>query len=145
MGENFSFAQAAAVLVGVVYLLAGLIGFAVTGFGGFVQNGTDTLLEFDVNPFHNTFHIVVGIFLFFAVTQGRTVTEGALIGGGVVYLVAAGLGFLNRLQILSINDALATDQFLHLASGSVALIIGVASTLGNRQDKERPRNPIQRA
>lgn len=140
--ENFSLAQLGAVVVGITYVLAGVIGFPITGFGDFTGNTGDTLLSFDVNPFHNTFHIVAGAYLVFVAFLGRTVTEGALIGGGVVYLVAAGLGFLNRLQILSINDAFATDQFLHLATGVVALLLGLYSTLTNRT--ESSRNPVQR-
>lgn len=132
-------------MVGITYLLAGIIGFAVTGFDDYVQNGTDTLLSFDINPFHDTFHLLVGVYLLITVTLGRTVTEGALIGGGIVYLVAAGLGFLNRLQILSINDAFATDQFLHLATGGVALLLGLFSALTNKADRaERTGDRVQR-
>ena len=140
-GSGFSVAQAGAVLVGIVYLAVGLIGFAVTGFDNFVVNTNDDLLGFDVNPFHNLFHFLVGVYLLIVAAMGRTVTEGALIGGGIVYLVAAFLGFDNRLQIISINDAFASDNFLHLVSGSVALLLGVASALTNRP--ERPRNAIQ--
>lgn len=140
-GSDFSFAQAGAALVGIVYLIAGVIGFAVTGFDGFVQNGNDTLLGFDVNPFHNLFHLLVGVYLLIVVTMGRTITEGALIGGGLVYLVAAFLGFFNSLQIISINDVLASDNFLHVVSGSAALLIGIASVLTNRP--KGPRQAVQ--
>ncbi|MGI8623696.1 MAG: DUF4383 domain-containing protein [Solirubrobacteraceae bacterium] len=135
-------AQVGAVLVGAVYIFAGVIGFIVTGFGSFVQNTGDTLLTFDINPFHNTFHIVVGAYLVLAVMLGRTATEGALIGGGLVYLVAAFLGFTNHLQIISINNSGATDQFLHVASGLTALLLGLYSA--SRSDVEGSYEPIQR-
>jgi hypothetical protein len=54
-----------------------------------------------------------------------TVAQGVLIGGGLIYIVAAGLGFLNELQILSINDELDADNFLHLFSGIAALAVGI--------------------
>lgn len=142
VGSDFSLAQLGAVVVGVAYILAGVVGFAITGFGDYVQDTNDTLLGFDINPFHNTFHLVVGVYLLFAAAMGRVITEGALIGGGVTYLLAAFLGFDNRLQIISINDAFASDQFLHIASGATALLLGIFSTLTNRS--ERSDNPIQR-
>ena len=97
-----SVAQLGAAVVGVVYVLVGLVGFAITGFGGFVTDTNDTLIGFDINPFHNVVHLVIGAYLLIAVSLGRTATEGALIGGGIVYLLAAFLGFDGRLEILSL-------------------------------------------
>lgn len=63
------------------------------------------------------------------------VTQGVLIGGGAVYLVAAFLGFTGNLeQLLSIDRPAATDNFLHAVSGTLAIIIGL---LGG--DISRPR------
>lgn len=133
--SGFSIAQLGAVVVGVAYVLAGVVGFFITGFGDFTQDTGDKLLIFDINPFHNTVHLLIGIFLLFVSTLGRTVTEGALIGGGLVYLVAAFLGFADSLQIISINDVFATDQFLHIASGGTALLLGLFSSFGNRDQR----------
>jgi len=143
VGEpGISVAQLAATLVGVVYLAIGVVGFFVTGFGGFVQDTPDAMIGFDVNPFHNVIHAVVGLYLLFVASLHRLASEGALIGGGVVYLVAAVLGFNNSLQIISINDALAPDNFLHLVSGSAAVVIGLVSLLVHRS--ERTSDTIQR-
>ncbi|MEJ7891260.1 MAG: DUF4383 domain-containing protein [Solirubrobacteraceae bacterium] len=134
MGTERSIAQLGAAIVGVVYVGAGLIGFAITGFGGFVTDTGDTLLGFDINPFHNVVHLGIGAYLLLAARLGRTATEGALIGGGIFYLLAAYLGFENRLQIISISDALASDQFLHIASGVTALGLGLVSSLVGRSE-----------
>ncbi len=142
MGESgFGIAQLGAAVIGVVYLAAGVIGFFITGLGSFTGNGTDSLLSFDINPFHNVFHTLVGVYLLIVATMNRTAAEGALIGGGVVYLVAAFLGFDNHLQILSINSATASDNFLHIASGGSALLLGVISVSMNRS--KRSRDPVQ--
>ena len=133
--SNWNIGQWGAVAIGVAYVAAGLIGFAVTGFGSFIQDTGYDILGFDVNPFHNVFHLTVGAYLLLVARLSPTATEGALIGGGLVYLVAAGLGFDGRLQILSINDAFAQDQFLHIASGSAALLLGLVSTLLSRSKR----------
>jgi Domain of unknown function (DUF4383) len=130
-------AQLFAVVVGVAYLAIGLIGFAVTGFSGAVLDGPDALLGFDLNPFHNVVHLGVGLILLVTGSlRDPVIAEGALIGGGLVYLLAAVLGFLGGLEIISINDGdeLAPDNFLHLFSGAAALAAGV---LGARQSSAR--------
>jgi Domain of unknown function (DUF4383) len=124
----------------VAYLAIGIIGFAFTGFGEFVQDTGDGIIGFDLNPFHNIIHLVIGAYLLFVSRLGRTITEGALIGGGLVYIVAAILGFDNNLQILSINSADAPDNFLHIASGLAALLIGLISSLNN---SEGSRDTVQ--
>lgn len=124
-----SFGQLAAVVVGAGYLVVGIVGFVITGFGSFISDTGDSLIGFDLNPFHNVVHLVIGAYLILVSRFNTAVTEGALIGGGAVYLVAAFLGFGNHLQILSINSAGAPDNFLHLASGALALIAGLVSAI----------------
>jgi hypothetical protein len=123
-------AQVFALVAGVTYAIVGVVGFAVTGFEGVVQNGPDTLLGFDLNPFHNVVHFTIGLGFIVASRLDATLTQGIVIGGGLVYLLAALLGFLNQLQILSINDEIAPDNFLHLVSGSAAVLFGL---IGARQ------------
>jgi hypothetical protein len=122
-----SIAHMGALIVGAAYLVIGIVGFAVTGFGAVVQDTSDDILGFDLNPFHNFIHLAIGAYLLLVSRLSREAAEGALIGGGVVYLVAAFLGFDERLQILSISSADAADNFLHLASGAAAILIGVVS------------------
>ena len=119
-----------AVAAGAGYLLLGVVGFAVTGFEGVVSDGPDGLIGFDLNPFHNVFHMVVGIGFLVASRLNETLTQGVVIGGGLVYILATLLGFLNELQILSIDDSIAPISFLHLVSGSAAVIFGL---IGARQ------------
>lgn len=135
-----SFAQLGAALVGVVYLAVGVVGFVVTGFSNFVQDTGDGIIGFDLNPFHNVVHLTVGGYLLIVSMLNRTAAEGALIGGGLVYLVAAFLGIDERLQIISISSAGAPDNFLHIASGLAAVLIGVISSLSH---PERRRDALK--
>ncbi len=132
--RGVSIARLAAGAVGVVYMLIGVIGFTVTGFDGLVANQGEALLGFDLNPFHNVVHLVIGGGLFaVALVREAAIAEGALIGGGLVYLLAAFLGFVNHLPILSIDDPNAPDNFLHLVSGTAALLLGVIGALQSRE------------
>jgi hypothetical protein len=139
---NVSLARLGAGLVGVVYVLIGLIGFAVTGFTGITANQDEALLGvFAINPFHNVVHLGVGGgLLLVSLSSHSAISEGALIGGGLVYLLAAVLGFFNQLPVLAIDSPYAPDNFLHLVSGSAALLIGVAGALQAR--RTQPREPL---
>lgn len=128
-GANIT--QAFALVVGVVYLAVGVVGFAVTGFTGVTTDGADKLIGFDLNVFHNVVHLAIGAgFIAVSRLSDPTITQGVVIGAGLVYVLAGLLGFLNQLQILSIDAELAADNFLHLFSGLAAVIFGI---LGVRQ------------
>lgn len=123
--------QKFALVVGVVYLLVGVVGFAVTGFTGVVTDGGDKLLGFDLNVFHNVVHMAIGLgFIAVSRLSDPSITQGVVIGAGLVYVLAGVLGFLNELQILSIDAELAPDNFLHLFSGIAAVLFGL---IGARQ------------
>ena len=137
LSDSLNIARVSAAVVGVVYTIVGLVGFAATGFDDwFALNTRADLFGFDLNSFHNIVHLVIGLGLL-GVSRARdvAVTQGTLIGGGLVYILAAFLGFLNYMQILSINDGLAADNFLHLGSGIAAVLLGLA---GIRQTATAP-------
>jgi hypothetical protein len=140
--SNKGFAQAGAVVVGAAYLIGGLVGFFATGFDGFVQNGNDTLLTLELNPFHNIFHIFAGAFLIIIAQFGRPATEGALIGGGAVYLVALFLGVTGNLSILSMEGGITSDNVLHLITGTAALGLGLLSVARNAE-ADRLGSPLE--
>ncbi|MDQ3644560.1 MAG: DUF4383 domain-containing protein [Actinomycetota bacterium] len=128
-----------ALLLGVSYLAAGVIGFTVTGFTGFVAETDEQFLGFfDLNIFHNIVHLAIGLGLIIAAQmRDVTITQGVLIGVGLFYALAAVLGFLNYLQLISINDSLSFDNFFHLLSGAIALIFGL---IGVRQQDDSVRH-----
>ncbi len=131
-------ARAVALVLGLSYVAAGVIGFVVTGFSGpFSLNTDDKLLGFfDLNIFHNVVHLAIGGGLIIASRmRDVAITQGSLIGVGLFYTLAALLGFLNYLQLISINSGLSFDNFFHLLTAAVALIFGL---IGVRQQDEAP-------
>lgn len=118
--------QRFALALGVVYLLVGVVGFFVTGFGDVVGDGDKALLGFDLNPFHNVVHLVIGAVLIAAArSEPAGVAAGVTLGTGAVLLIAAGAGFTNNMQLLSIDSATAADNGLHLVTGVAAVLFGV--------------------
>ena len=117
-----------ALVVGIVYLLVGVIGFAETGFAKtWVHDTDDELLGFALNGFHNVVHMGVGLILIGAsMAPAAGITQGILIGGGATYLLAAFLGFTGQLDhLLSIESKTDPENFLHLVSGALAVLAGL--------------------
>jgi hypothetical protein len=132
-GSTQNIAKPVALVLGVVYLAAGVIGFAVTGFDGFVTPKGSTLLGFPLNVFHNIVHIGIGAILIVASRlPDATMTQGILLAVGVFYVAATLLGFLGKLPIIAVTTAQNADNFLHLASASLALFGGLAGAYQQR-------------
>jgi hypothetical protein len=124
-----------ATVFGAVYLVVGLLGFAVTGGVSFLATEGNLLLGlFAVNPLHNIAHLLIGAALLIAglsnVAAARTVNTFV----GAVYLFLGIVGFFlvgTALNILALNTA---DHFLHLASAIVLLGVGLAADKSVRRD-----------
>jgi Domain of unknown function (DUF4383) len=111
---------------GAIYVLIGIVGFFITGFGDFATSEGRTLILFDINPLHNIVHLVVGIaFLAASRVEATARTVSALVGA--VYLAVGLLGLFiagnDDLNLLALNQA---DNVLHLLSGAIALYFGLA-------------------
>jgi Domain of unknown function (DUF4383) len=117
-----------ATIFGAVYLLVGLLGFAVTGGVGFIATQGGLLLGiFEVNPLHNIVHLLVGAALLIAGIASAQAAKGVNITIGAVYLLLGIVGFFlvgSALNILALNTF---DHFLHLASAIVLLGVGLAA------------------
>lgn len=115
-----------ATVFGAVYVLVGLLGFAITGFSGFAETEGETLIVFDVNPLHNIVHLAIGGLLLAA---SRTVAsaKAANTTVGAVYLLVGILGLFllgSELNIIALNGA---DNVLHFASALVLLGVGLGA------------------
>jgi hypothetical protein len=129
--ENIS--KPIALVLGVVYLAVGVIGFAATGFHGFVTPHGSTFLGFPINIFHNIVHIGIGAILIVASRlPDATMTQGILLGVAILYVAATLLGFLGKLPIIAVTTAGNPDNFLHLASAAFALFGGLAGAYQQR-------------
>jgi len=129
--------QSVALLVGVVFVVVGILGFIpgiTTNYHDlkFAGHNSDAQLLgiFDVSILHNIVHMLIGVA---GIVLARTI-DGArtyLIGGGLVYLVL----FVYRAiwhgetgsNWIPVNWA---DNVLHLALGAGMVVIGVALSKG---------------
>ncbi|WES64668.1 DUF4383 domain-containing protein [Microbacter sp. GSS18] len=124
-----------ATIFGAVYLLVGVLGFAVTGGVGFLATDGGLLLGvFAVNPLHNIAHLLIGGALLGAGLAGARVARGVNTAVGATYLALGVVGFFlvgTPANILALN---VPDHFLHLASAVVLLGVG----LGTERAATRP-------
>jgi hypothetical protein len=124
--------QVLAGLVGLVYLAAGIVGFARTGLGDFAGHQHVMLLGFMINPLHNLVHVVVGVLgLLTATYSGLSRAFGWVLFIGYGLLAIWGLmitGVFSSNPVsnlgnpLNINDA---DNWLHIGSAVLGLIIAI--------------------
>lgn len=117
-----------ATVFGAVYLLVGLLGFAVTGGVGFIATEGGLLLGiFEVNPLHNIAHLLIGAALLVAGLANARAAKGVNTTVGAVYLLLGIVGFFlagTSANILALN---VPDHFLHLASAVVLLGVGLGT------------------
>lgn len=119
-----------ALVFGIVYLVVGLVGFAVTGFDNFAGKTFDEeLIIFALNPLHNIVHIGLGAVWIGAAAKHATAKSANMLLGVVLLLVFA-LGMAGVLEFLAIKDAGAADNYLHLATAALALYFGSVGAAG---------------
>lgn len=115
-----------ATIFGAVYLLVGLLGFAVTSGVGFLATEGPLLIIFAVNPLHNVIHLAIGAALLAAGLKSVPASRSVNTTVGAVYLLVGivGLFLLNTsLNIIALNGA---DNVLHLASAVLLLGVGLS-------------------
>lgn len=125
--------QSLATVVGVVFLLVGLLGFVPgitthSGDLGFAGHGSGAKLLglFQVSILHNLVHLlfgVVGVMLARTAESARTF----LVGGGVVYLALWVLGVVGGGAWIPVNTA---DNWLHFALGVGLIGLGFVTSRG---------------
>jgi hypothetical protein len=152
MTGNNSLAGRVALALGAFYVLIGVIGFIITGFNDFTQNTDESLLGFQINPAHNLVHMTVGGFLLVMSGFSAPVTEGALMGVGLFYVVAFVIGFVDTsplrvgdkvdsLTIISMKGSGDLENFNHLFFGVVALVSGLLSSANTTSQSKRSGIP----
>jgi hypothetical protein len=124
--------QTVAMLVGIVFLLVGILGF-IPGIttdapGDFASDESEAELFgiFQTSILHNIVHLLYGIA---GLALART-WDGArtfLIGGGVIYLALWLLGIIGGADWIPSNNA---DNWLHFGLGVVMIGAGVLLSRG---------------
>jgi hypothetical protein len=115
-----------ATVFGAVYLLVGLVGFAVTSGVSFFSTEGANLIIFEVNPLHNVIHLAIGAALLYAWVKDIQLARTVNTAVGAVYLLVGILGLFllsSPLNIIALNGA---DNVLHLASAVLLLGVGLS-------------------
>jgi hypothetical protein len=130
--------QKAALAVGAVFLLVGILGFIpgiTTDYDQLTFAGHHSeaalLGIFNVSVLHNLVHLAFGV-AGIALARTFTAARGYLIGGGAIYLVLFVYGLVidhhSAMNFVPVNDA---DNWLHL--GLALGMLGLGAVLGRRQ------------
>lgn len=127
--------QKAAMVVGVVFLLVGVLGFipgVTSNYSTMSFASHDSMAKllglFQVSILHNIVHLLFGVA---GLTLARTVTgaRNYLIGGGIIYLVLFLYGLVvsqnSPANFVPLNPA---DDILHLVLGLGMIALGVMLT-----------------
>ncbi|MBW3577540.1 MAG: DUF4383 domain-containing protein [Actinobacteria bacterium] len=116
-------ARGFAYVAGFVYVVLGVVGFAVTGFEHWVEADTDTYIAwFRLNSTLNLVHAALGTVLLWAGTEPPGAVRPVVTTVGLVFLVFGVAGFAltgnAEWNVLALNRA---DGVLYLATGVAAL------------------------
>ena len=115
--------QVFAFSAGVVYLVVGVLGFALTGFSHFAGPAGSRVLGFELNPLHNVIHLALGGAWLWSSRHRMVAKKMNLVLGSTLALISV-LGLLGALRILAIEGAGSLDNYLHLVTAAVALYFG---------------------
>ena len=133
--------QSLAALVGVVFLLVGILGFVpgiTTHYGDLSFAGHDSgaklLGIFQTSILHNIVHLAFGVGILMAKTPGGARTY--LVGGGIVYLAVWIVGAVGGLDWLPVNTA---DNYLHVVLGAAMVLVGLVA---GRASTARPATAV---
>jgi hypothetical protein len=119
-------------LMGVVFLVAGIVGFTRTGFGDFAGHQQVFLLGFAINPLHNLVNVVIGLLgLLMSAGSGLARTFGwlLLIASGAMFVWGLMItGALTSNPVSNAGNPLnfnAADNWFHLGAAFVGLLIAI--------------------
>jgi hypothetical protein len=118
--------QMYSVLLGLVVIVLGIIGFFLTGFTNFTEMTDHAIFGlFQTNGFHSLVYIIFGLlWLLGASALTPAGNQGMNIAVGGALLLVAVLGYLGYLSLLSIPAGINGDNILHLAVALASVIVG---------------------
>ena len=140
-GTARTIAQSFCLLVGAGLIAGGVLGFVFggTGFESAADVQGDDFLIFEVNGWHNVFHIVTGAFLVVVSVRAAAAAAGALIFG-IVYAAVALWGFVDVDDVADLLAVDTADNWLHVGLAAAGGLVGlVAGALGLSARREHRR------
>jgi len=143
--------QVAAWLVGIAFLLVGILGF-VPGITTNLYSGLDfaghmgdakLLGLFQVSILHNIVHLLFGI-AGIALAKTFSGARTYLIGGGIIYLVLWIYGLVvdmgSDANFVPVNSA---DNWLHFLLGATMVVLGLALGRATYRSTVAPYTPLR--
>lgn len=128
--------QAVAALVGVLFVIVGIVGFAATGLDDFAENGLpDRLFGLAVNPLQNLVHLAAGAAgIVLSAQLARTRLFGWVLASGFGGLFGYGV-LSDRVPDVDVLNLNWPANWLHLAFAMVGLVIAAGPV---RQRQKQP-------
>ncbi len=125
-------AKNAALAIGLVFILVGLLGFVENPIIGLAPGAL-----FHADTVHNMVHIISGILFLLVALAAPALARTLLIVFGLVYLLIGILGIMNTgadgmgsvLGFLHVNE---NDNYLHIGLGLLIAISGMLSRVHHR-------------
>lgn len=122
--RHWSSGRQFAAISAAVYLLAGIVGFAVTGFDAPFTGLADTkVVILAINPLHNVIHLTLGAGYLLGVVSDRS-SRYVNISIGAGLLGAFALGVFGGAEFINIAGVSEPDNWLHLVWGSASVWFG---------------------
>jgi hypothetical protein len=134
-------AQAYCLLAGLALVLVGALGFLSDDHFGSATDGRGEFLGFDVNGWHNVFHIASGLFLLATKGEPARARAGAL-AFGLVYAGVAVWGFITGDGVLGVVAIDRADNWLHVGLAALAILSAVASPTASYDDPDATRTRL---
>lgn len=114
-----------ALVSGVVYVSAGILGFIATGFDAPFTGLADTrVVILAINPLHNIIHLALGAGYAIGGLNDRA-ARYANVAIGVGLLAAFLLGVFGGAAFINIDGVAEPDNWLHLVWGAASTWVGV--------------------
>ena len=123
-----SYVKTYARILGWTFVAIAVVGFILTGFGGFFGMDGETLILFGVNPAHNVVHLILGATYLIGARATEAGARAVVLVLSSAYLLVGVLGLIlidSSANILAINQA---DNVLHLAVGALGIGVVAASS-----------------
>ena len=123
-----SYLKTYARILGWTFVAIAVVGFILTGFGGFFGMDGETLILFGVNPAHNVVHLILGATYLIGARATEAGARAVVLVLSSAYLLVGVLGLIlidSSANILAINQA---DNVLHLAVGALGIGVVAASS-----------------
>jgi hypothetical protein len=134
-------AQLYCLVVGLVLVAVGALGFIAHGGFGDAGDGSGQFLGLAVNGWHNVVHIASGLLLLALWSDAGRARAGAL-AFGVLYGAVAVWGLITGDSVLGIVAIDAEDNVLHVVLSATALIAGLASPAASYRDRDATRSRL---